>query len=123
MRKDNIRIAKNTIIVYVLLIITAILGLLTSRYVLQLLGASDYGLYSVFPTIGEIPCFSILKRNLFATVDRFSHRTPYSSGLPVVFYVIGTISMAGNSCRYHISRSLILRKGKDSFMHYSKSKK
>lgn len=69
MRKENIRIAKNTIIVYVRLIITAIVGLLTSRYVLQLLGASDYGLYSVIG--GVIAMFTFVSGSLQSTTVRF----------------------------------------------------
>ena len=43
----NKRIAKNTLIVYFRLLIVTIIGLLTSRFVLQALGVSDYGLYNV----------------------------------------------------------------------------
>ena len=43
----NKRIAFNTSILYVKLIISIIVGLYTSRLVLQALGASDFGLYSV----------------------------------------------------------------------------
>ena len=56
--KDNIRIAKNTIVVYIRLIVTAVIGLLTSRYVLQILGASDFGLYSVIG--GVIAMFTFI---------------------------------------------------------------
>lgn len=44
---DNKRIAFNTTILYLKLIISIIVGLYTSRLVLQALGASDFGLYSV----------------------------------------------------------------------------
>ena len=44
---DNKRIAFNTSILYLKLIISIIVGLYTSRLVLQALGASDFGLYSV----------------------------------------------------------------------------
>lgn len=44
---DNKRIAFNTSILYLKLIVSIIVGLFTSRLVLQALGASDYGLYSV----------------------------------------------------------------------------
>lgn len=43
----NKRIAFNTSILYVKLIVSIIVGLYTSRLVLQALGASDFGLYSV----------------------------------------------------------------------------
>lgn len=43
----NKRIAFNTSVLYVKLIVSIIVGLYTSRLVLQALGASDFGLYSV----------------------------------------------------------------------------
>lgn len=51
---DNRKIALNTGVIYVKLIINAILGLYTSRLVLAALGESDYGLYSV---VGGIVTF------------------------------------------------------------------
>lgn len=68
-KKDNIRIVKNTIIVYVRLVVTAIIGLITSRYVLQILGASDFGLYSVIG--GVIVMFTFISGSLQATTVRF----------------------------------------------------
>lgn len=44
---SNKRIAKNTIILYLRMIVTMIVGLFTSRIVLQTLGISDYGVYNV----------------------------------------------------------------------------
>jgi len=44
---DNKRIAFNSLILFVRLFIVSVIGLLSSRFVLQALGASDYGLYSV----------------------------------------------------------------------------
>ena len=45
MQDSNKRIAVNTIIVYIRLFVTMIVGLFSSRYVLMALGVSDYGLY------------------------------------------------------------------------------
>lgn len=47
MRSDNKRIAYNTLILYVKLALSIIIGLYTSRVVLLALGTSDYGLYAV----------------------------------------------------------------------------
>ena len=47
MVSDNKRIALNTAVLYVKLILSVFIGLYTSRVVLQALGASDYGLYTV----------------------------------------------------------------------------
>lgn len=44
---DNKRIAKNTIAMYIRMLITMVVGLYASRIVLATLGASDFGLYNV----------------------------------------------------------------------------
>lgn len=44
---DNSRIAKNTLFLYIRMLVTMAVGLYTSRVVLAALGASDYGLYNV----------------------------------------------------------------------------
>lgn len=43
---SDIRIVKNTIIIYIRMAVTIVVGLITSRLVLQALGASDVGIYS-----------------------------------------------------------------------------
>lgn len=44
---NNKRIAKNTLYMYIRMLITMVVGLYTSRIVLATLGASDFGLYNV----------------------------------------------------------------------------
>ncbi len=44
---DNKRIVKNTAILYIKLVLSILIGLYTSRVILQALGASDYGLYTI----------------------------------------------------------------------------
>lgn len=67
--RDNATIAKNTIIVYVRLVVIAIVGLISSRYVLQILGVSDFGLYSVIG--GVIAMFTFISSSLQSTTIRF----------------------------------------------------
>lgn len=67
--QENKRIAKNTIVVYIRLFITTIIGLLTSRFVLQALGISDYGLYNVVG--GVIALFSVIAGSMSGTTIRF----------------------------------------------------
>lgn len=55
--QDNIKIFKNSIILYVRLLITSIIYLFTSRFVIQSLGASDFGLYSVVGSIVVLMVF------------------------------------------------------------------
>lgn len=44
---NNKRIAKNTIMLYLRMFLTMVVGLYTSRVVLQTLGVEDYGIYGV----------------------------------------------------------------------------
>ena len=46
-QQSNSRIAKNSIIIYIRMIVVVLVSLITTRYVLLLLGVSDYGLYTV----------------------------------------------------------------------------
>lgn len=66
---DNKRIAKNTVIVYLRLFIVTIIGLITSRFVLQALGISDYGLYGIVG--GIISLFAFISGSLSTTTIRF----------------------------------------------------
>lgn len=77
MREENKRIAKNTLIVYARLIITTLLGLLSSRFVLAALGASDYGLYNVVGA--TVIMFSFITSALYNTTTRFIN---YEQGKP-----------------------------------------
>lgn len=77
MREENKRIAKNTLIVYARLIITTALGLLSSRFVLAALGASDYGLYNVVGA--TVIMFSFITSALYNTTTRFIN---YEQGKP-----------------------------------------
>lgn len=66
---DNKQIAFNTMIIYVRLIITTLISLITSRYVLLSLGQSDFGLYSV---VGSIIAFiNIIGVAMYTTTRRF----------------------------------------------------
>lgn len=66
---SNKRIAKNTLIVYVRLFIVTVVGLITSRFVLQALGVSDYGLYNVVG--GVIALFAVIAGSMSSTTIRF----------------------------------------------------
>ena len=69
LKSNNKRIAKNTLIVYIRLFIVTAVGLLTSRFVLQALGISDYGLYHVVG--GVIALFSVIAGSMSSTTIRF----------------------------------------------------
>ncbi len=57
MIQDNKLIAKNTVILYFRLIITSIISLISSRFVLNGLGHSDFGLYSVIGSVVVMMAF------------------------------------------------------------------
>lgn len=69
MDSNNKQILFNTIVMYARLIITTIVGILTSRFVLQALGSSDYGLYSVVG--GLIAMLNVLSTAMSTTTRRF----------------------------------------------------
>lgn len=73
----NKTIAKNTIIVYSQLFVTIILNLIISRLVLQTLGASDFGLYSVVG--GIVGMFTFISASMAVTTTRFLN---YEMGKP-----------------------------------------
>jgi O-antigen/teichoic acid export membrane protein len=65
----NIRIARNTAVIYVRMAVTILVGLITSRLVLQALGASDVGIYSAVGS--TVALVSFITGALTATTVRF----------------------------------------------------
>jgi O-antigen/teichoic acid export membrane protein len=68
-RDANKRIAKNSLILYTKLLLNIVLGLITSRYVLQALGASDYGLYNV--VAGVLTMITFISSSMSETTTRY----------------------------------------------------
>lgn len=69
MDAGNKRIAKNTLYMYIRLFVTIVIGLYTSRVVLQILGVSDYGLYSVVG--GVLSMLAFVRGSLGQATSRF----------------------------------------------------
>ena len=65
----NIRIARNTVVIYVRMAVAIVVGLITSRLVLQALGASDVGIYSAVGS--TVALVSFITGALTATTVRF----------------------------------------------------
>lgn len=63
------RLAKNTILLYARTIITMLLGLYTSRVVLQFLGVDDFGTYNVVG--GFVAMFTMISGSLTFSTQRF----------------------------------------------------
>ncbi|HEY5368232.1 MAG TPA: hypothetical protein VIJ75_04505 [Hanamia sp.] len=66
---DNSKIVKNSLILYVRLFIVSLVGLFSSRFVLQALGISDFGLYSVIG--GIVFMMAFLNNVMVSTTFRF----------------------------------------------------
>ena len=66
---NNKRIAKNTIMLYMRMILLMIVGLYTSRVVLQALGVSDFGIYSLVG--GFVAMLSYMNSVFVASTQRF----------------------------------------------------
>ncbi|MBQ5714136.1 MAG: hypothetical protein IIV77_06575 [Bacteroidaceae bacterium] len=63
---NNKRIAKNTLMLYVRMLISMAVGLYTSRIILQVLGVEDYGIYGL---VGGLVGVMIFHRALWGALD------------------------------------------------------
>lgn len=72
MEVNNKRIAINTIIIYLRMIITTIIGVYTTRIVLGSLGVSDFGLYNVVG--GVIVMLNVISVAMNSTTIRYLNR-------------------------------------------------
>ena len=66
---NNKRIAKNAIALYFRTFITMLIGLYTSRVILQALGVVDYGIYNVVG--GFVSMFSLISVSLTSSIGRY----------------------------------------------------
>lgn len=66
---NNKRIAKNTILLYIRMVFLMVVGLFTTRVILDSLGAEDYGLYNVVG--GFVSMFSVISAGLSSATQRF----------------------------------------------------
>lgn len=66
---SNVRIAKNTILLYVKMLISLVISLYTSRAILSILGEDDFGIYNVVG--GVVVLFSFLTNSMTASTQRF----------------------------------------------------
>ena len=66
---DNKRIVKNTVMLYLRMIVNMVISLYTARIVLQTLGVMDYGIYGVIG--GVMGMFSFLNSSMSGATSRF----------------------------------------------------
>lgn len=67
--ENNKRIARNTLILYFRMFLMMLIGLFTSRVILQSLGVADYGIYNAVG--GFVAMFSLLSGTLTNSINRF----------------------------------------------------
>ena len=65
----NRRIAKNTLLLYFRMLVTMLVGLYTSRVILNTLGVDDYGICNVVG--GFVSMFSIVTSSMSMAISRF----------------------------------------------------
>lgn len=68
-KEANKRIAKNTILLYIRTFLILVIGLYTSRIIINTLGIEDYGIYNVVG--GFVAMFSIISATLTGTTQRY----------------------------------------------------
>ena len=66
---NTTRIAKNTVVLYIRMIVVMLIALYTSRIVLKALGVEDFGLYNVIG--GVVALFSFLRSSMEQATQRF----------------------------------------------------
>jgi len=66
---DNKRIAKNTLLLYIRMLLILFVSLYTSRIILNILGIEDFGIYNVIG--GVVILFSFINNTLIITIQRF----------------------------------------------------
>ena len=67
--ENNLRIARNTLLLYVRMIISTLVSLYTSRVVLHVLGVEDYGIYGLVG--GVVGMFAFLNTSMSGATSRF----------------------------------------------------
>lgn len=68
-QSDNKRLAKNTLLLYLRMIVMLVIGLWTSRAILQVLGVTDYGVYTAVG--GMVTMLSVLSSSLSSAISRY----------------------------------------------------
>ena len=66
---NNKRVAKNTIMLYMRMMVLMLIGLYTSRVILQSLGVENYGINNVIA--GFLSMFGIIKSSMSSAISRF----------------------------------------------------
>lgn len=87
-KPNNQRIAKNTIFLYIRMIIVLLVSLYTVRIVLNTLGVVDYGIYNVVG--GFVSMFGFLNTSMSSGIQRFYNYEMAKNGEQAATYVYNT---------------------------------
>ena len=104
--KNNSRIARNTLVLYVRMALLLLVGLYTSRVILNALGVSDYGIYNVVG--GFVAMFQLISWTLSSSTGRFltyelgrdnqeALKRVFSTGLSIQFILCGIVILVGET--------------------------
>lgn len=98
-QQNNKRIAKNTLMLYLRMIIVTLISLVTVKYTLKILGVEDYGIYNVIG--GVVSFLTIVTGTMTSATQRFlaydlgrNNHTAYSNTfnmLLLVFLIMGIL--------------------------------
>lgn len=96
--ENNKRIARNTAMLYIRMLISILISLYTSRITLQVLGVTDYGIYNVVG--GVVAMFTFINGTLSTATQRFitydlglGDSEKLSKTFSMVFWSHGVLSM------------------------------
>ena len=66
---DNLKIAVNSSVIFIRLVVISLVGIISSRYVLDALGASDFGLYNVVGSV--VTLLNVFNSAMLSTTYRY----------------------------------------------------
>ena len=81
---DNKRVAKNTLLLYVRMLVLMLISFFTARVTLNALGVEDYGINNVVG--GLVSLFSLFTNSMTAATSRFIKET---NSVPKCKYPVG----------------------------------
>ena len=96
---ENRQIVKNTVMLYIRMAVNTLISLYTLRVVLRVLGAEDYGIYSVVSSL--LTVFSVLNASMASATSRFltfELGRGNRSGLQTVFWAALFIHLGLAAC-------------------------
>ena len=98
--QPNTRIAVNTAVIYVRLLVTIFVSLFSTRYVLLALGETNFGIYNL--VAGVVALFSFISATMAGTTQRY---VSYNMGLGDTQQVCNVFY---NSCIIHITIAVVV---------------